>query len=52
MGFDSQTAFNAATFKALKAEKFTGLVERPTIGTDGTSVGYEKNVNWNVGHFV
>lgn len=52
MGFTAHTAFNAATFKALKAEKFTGLVERPTIGTDGTSVGYDTNVNWNVGHFV
>jgi hypothetical protein len=50
--FAAQVAFNAETFRAIKAEKFTGLVERPDTGTEHMGYLADRNVNWNVGHFV
>lgn len=50
--FGPQTAFNARMFAALKAEKFTGLVERPDTGTEHMGFLADDDVNWNVGHFA
>lgn len=46
VGFDYQVGFNAALFKALKSEGFTGLVEREHDGDRWA----KDNINWNVGH--
>lgn len=49
--FDSPTVFNAKMFTALKAEKFTGMVERPDTGTEHMGFLADDDPNWNVGHF-
>lgn len=46
IGFRPSTAFNSTTFHALKAEKFTGLVERE-IDDD-----IDDDPTWNVGHYA
>jgi hypothetical protein len=39
-------AYNAPMFKALKAERFTGLIER-----DHDDWRKKDDKNWNIGHF-
>ena len=46
MHFAMYPGYNAPMFKALKAERFTGLIER-----DHDDWLQKDDKNWNIGHF-